>query len=141
MVPFTGFRGGFEDRNRDNRWIAVSSHGGRRVLLFENTDELNLHSEPLGALRNGACPRGVRFTPDDEFVLVADPGAPFRLPSSIFRNRCQMQPIAGGRGSGIDAPSDAAIVSGREPERALAATRAAPARAAVQNGSSIAADR
>ena len=61
-----------------NRWIAVSNHGGHSVLLFENTPQLDLHSEPAGVLRNVACPHGVRFTPDDNFVLVADAGAPYR---------------------------------------------------------------
>ena len=63
--------------NRDNRWIAVSNHGGHSVLLFENSPQLNLNSRTDGVLAGVACPHGVRFTPDDNFVLVADAGAPY----------------------------------------------------------------
>ncbi len=63
--------------SRDNRWIAVSSHGTHSVLLFENTPQLDCRSEPACILGNVACPHGVRFTEDDNFVLVADAGAPY----------------------------------------------------------------
>jgi len=61
----------------DNRWIAVSSHGGHHVLLYRNGPGLNPQSEADGVLRGVACPHGVRFTQDGKFVLVADAGAPF----------------------------------------------------------------
>ena len=63
--------------DRHNRWIAVSNHGGRSVLLYENTPQLNLCSQADGVLAHVACPHGVRFSSDDEFVFVADAGAPF----------------------------------------------------------------
>jgi DNA-binding beta-propeller fold protein YncE len=58
--------------NPDNRWIAVSSHRGHHVLLYRNGPELNPQSEADGVLRGVECPHGVRFTQDDNFVLVAD---------------------------------------------------------------------
>ena len=63
--------------DREGRWIAVSNHSGHNVLLFENTPQLDLNSEPAGILGKVACPHGLRFTPDDNFVLVADAGAPY----------------------------------------------------------------
>jgi DNA-binding beta-propeller fold protein YncE len=63
--------------DRERRWIAISNHNTHSVLLYENTPRLNGHSEPDGILRNVNYPHGVRFTPDDNFVLVADAGAPY----------------------------------------------------------------
>lgn len=62
--------------NRDGRWIAISNHNTHSVLLFANTPQLNQQSEPDGILRNVNCPHGLRFTADDEFLLVADAGSP-----------------------------------------------------------------
>jgi glycosyltransferase involved in cell wall biosynthesis len=63
--------------NRDGRWIAISNHNTHSVLLFfANTPQLNQQSEPDGILRNVDCPHGLRFTADDEFLLVADAGSP-----------------------------------------------------------------
>jgi glycosyltransferase involved in cell wall biosynthesis/DNA-binding beta-propeller fold protein YncE len=62
--------------NRDGRWIAISNHNTHSVLLFANTPQLNQQSEPDGILRNVNCPHGLRFTTDDEFLLVADAGSP-----------------------------------------------------------------
>lgn len=63
--------------NRERRWIAISNHNTHSVFLYENGPRLNRHSEPDGILRNVNYPHGVRFTPDDNFVLVADAGAPY----------------------------------------------------------------
>jgi 6-phosphogluconolactonase (cycloisomerase 2 family) len=63
--------------NRDSRWIAISSHNGHCVFLYENTSRLNSNSEPDGILRGVNFPHGLRFTPDDKFILVADAGAPY----------------------------------------------------------------
>ncbi len=63
--------------NMGRRWIAISNHLDHNVLLYENTAKLNRDSEPDGILNNVNCPHGVRFTADDEFILVADAGAPF----------------------------------------------------------------
>lgn len=63
--------------NRDRRWIAISNHNTHSVLLFENTRQLSRHSEPAGILRNVNFPHGLRFTPDDNFILVADAGGAF----------------------------------------------------------------
>ncbi len=63
--------------NRERRWIAISNHNTHSVLLYENTPRLSQHSEPDGVLRNLNYPHGVRFTPDDNFILVADAGAPY----------------------------------------------------------------
>jgi len=59
------------------RWIAISNHNTHSVLLYENTPQLNGQSVPEGILRNVNYPHGVRFTPDDNFLLVADAGAPY----------------------------------------------------------------
>lgn len=63
--------------NQQQEWIAISNHNYQCVLLFKNSGKLNPYSEPSGILRNVCYPHGVRFTPDDNFVLVADAGGPF----------------------------------------------------------------
>lgn len=63
--------------DRKRRWIAISNHEAHSVFLYENTTQLNPHSKPDGVLRNVNYPHGVRFTPDNNFVLVADAGSPY----------------------------------------------------------------
>jgi DNA-binding beta-propeller fold protein YncE len=112
--------------NKDRRWIAVSNHDTHSVFLYENTPQLNRHSVPDGVLRNVNFPHGVRFTSDDNFVLVADAGAPYvnvyakdgtswngaRDPVSAFRvmdesiyRRGRYNPAEGGP-KGIDIDGD-----------------------------------
>lgn len=112
--------------NRERRWIAISNHKTHSVFLYENTSRLNRHSEPDGILRNVNYPHGVRFTPDDNFVLVADAGAPyvniyakdgdswkgirdpvttFRLMDEMIYKRGRHNPQEGGP-KGIDIDSD-----------------------------------
>lgn len=59
----------------DRRWIAVSNHNTHSVLLYDRSRRLGPDSEPDGVLRNVLCPHGVRFTFDQEFILVADAAA------------------------------------------------------------------
>lgn len=61
----------------DGRWLAVSNHNTSSVLLYDRHRSLNESSEPDGVLQNVLCPHGVRFTPDQAFVLVADAGSRF----------------------------------------------------------------
>lgn len=63
--------------NRERKWIAISNHNTRSVLLYENTRQLSRHSEPAGVLRNVNFPHGLCFTPDDNFVLVTEAGGEF----------------------------------------------------------------
>lgn len=59
----------------DCRWIAVSNHNTHSVLLYDRSRCLGPDREPDGVLRNILCPHGVRFTFDQEFILVADAAA------------------------------------------------------------------
>jgi DNA-binding beta-propeller fold protein YncE len=59
----------------DSRWVAVSNHNTHSVLLYDRSRRLGPDAEPDGVLRNVLCPHGVRFTFDQEFVLVADAAA------------------------------------------------------------------
>ncbi len=63
--------------DHDRRWIAISNHDTHSVFLYENTSRLSASSKPDGILRNVNYPHGVRFTSDDEFILVADAGSPY----------------------------------------------------------------
>ncbi len=63
--------------SNDNRWIAISNHDRHCVFLYQNKPQLNLQSNPDGFLRNIIYPHGVRFTPDDNYVIVADAGSPY----------------------------------------------------------------
>ncbi len=58
------------------RWIAVSSHNTRTILIFRNRKTLNRRSRPVGFLHGAGYPHGLRFTADDRHLLVADAGKP-----------------------------------------------------------------
>ena len=60
----------------DGRWIAVSSHGTRDVKIFDASRPLGRRTLPAGILLNANYPHGVRFTGDDEHIVVADAGSP-----------------------------------------------------------------
>ena len=63
--------------SNDNRWIAISNHDRNCVFLYENKHQLNVQSKPDGCLRDIIYPHGIRFTPDDNYVIVADAGSPY----------------------------------------------------------------
>ena len=54
------------------RWIAISNHDSRNVLLYDSSVSLHKDSDPDGMLGCIRWPHGVRFTSDGRFVLVAD---------------------------------------------------------------------
>ena len=56
----------------DGAWIAVSNHNTHEVLLYRRSAALHADSAPDAVLCNVICPHGVRFTPDQRHVLVAD---------------------------------------------------------------------
>lgn len=58
-------------------WVAVSSHDGHCVLVYDNLDNLDLSAKPRGILRGIGYPHGVRFSADAQWLVVADAGAPF----------------------------------------------------------------
>jgi DNA-binding beta-propeller fold protein YncE len=62
--------------SHDGKWIAVSNHGTHEVMLFDTSAPLGPYTEPAGVLTGVGYPHGVRFTPDDRHLLVADAGAP-----------------------------------------------------------------
>lgn len=61
----------------DGRWIAISNHSTYTILIFENSGEMNLTTEPAGILINVECPHGLGFTGDCKTLLVASAAAPF----------------------------------------------------------------
>jgi hypothetical protein len=54
------------------RWIAISNHDARNVLLYDSSAPLHESSDPDGILSYIRRPHGVRFTSDSRFILVAD---------------------------------------------------------------------
>ncbi len=60
----------------DGRWIAVSSHATRDVKIFDAAAPLGPGVEPAGVLREANYPHGLRFTPDDRHIVVADAASP-----------------------------------------------------------------
>ncbi len=61
----------------DGRWIAVSNHNTHSVLIYDKTSFLSPNSKPVAVLNGPNYPHGVRFTPDNSAILVADAGGPF----------------------------------------------------------------
>ena len=126
--------------DRQRRWIAVSNHEAHSVSLYENTARLNPDSKPDGTLRNVNYPHGVRFTSDNNFVLVADAGSPYvnvyargsgtwrgtRYPVRAFRTmpesvylRGRFHPQEGGP-KGIDLDSTMSVLVATCAEQGLA---------------------
>jgi DNA-binding beta-propeller fold protein YncE len=115
----------------DRRWIAISNHDTHSVLLYDRHAGPHRGCEPDGVLRNVLCPHGVRFTPDQAFILVADASAPYvnvyekgegswrgtRDPVRLFRvmsddvfRRGRNNPQEGGP-KGIDISNDASVLA------------------------------
>lgn len=59
------------------RWIALSNHEHRTVLLLRNNTLAGRAREADGVLTGLIYPHGLKFTPDERCLLVADAGAPF----------------------------------------------------------------
>lgn len=70
-------------QSASGRWIAVSNHYRNAVFLYRNDGALDRASKPAGVLSGIKYPHGVRFSPDERSVLVADAGSPF---VHIFRS-------------------------------------------------------
>ena len=60
----------------DQRWIAVSSHLSRCVMIYDRTIGLDRNKEPDGRAFGVSYPHGLRFAPDGRSLYVADAGAP-----------------------------------------------------------------
>ncbi|MGV3652320.1 MAG: YncE family protein [Devosia sp.] len=60
----------------DQRWIAVSSHLTRCVMIYDRTLGLDRNREPDGRAFGVSYPHGLRFSPDGKTLYVADAGAP-----------------------------------------------------------------
>ena len=58
------------------RWIAISNHESRDVLIVRDDRRQGSPARPAGALTGTRYPHGLTFTPDERHVLVADAGAP-----------------------------------------------------------------
>ncbi|MDT9600233.1 YncE family protein [Sphingosinicella rhizophila] len=58
------------------RWIAVSNHEAQAVLLYRNDRHLCPSRAPDATLHGIRYPHGLKFTPDEASLLVADAGAP-----------------------------------------------------------------
>ena len=64
-------------QSASGRWIAVSNHYRNAVYLYRNDHVLDRASRPAGVLRGMRYPHGVRFSPDELSIVVADAGTPF----------------------------------------------------------------
>ena len=63
--------------SNDGRWTAISSHYTHDVKIFRTDSQSDGTPAPVGVLRQVNYPHGLRFTPDDQHLLVADAGSPF----------------------------------------------------------------
>jgi len=61
----------------DRSLVAVSNRVPAGVLLYANRPDLHSRSVPVGTLHGAVAAHGICFTPDDEFVLLADGARPF----------------------------------------------------------------
>jgi hypothetical protein len=60
----------------DGRWIAVSNHDRRVVMLYDRA-LLHEDAEPVAILRGAVYPHGLRFSADARHLFVADAGSPY----------------------------------------------------------------
>jgi len=63
--------------SKDRRWAAISNHNTHNVLMYEYTASLGRDADPDGILRGLHYPHGLRFSPDDRYLFVADAAAPY----------------------------------------------------------------
>lgn len=61
----------------DKRWIAVSNHNTRSVLVYDRQRKLNRRTAPSGVIFGARFPHGLRFTHGGRRLVVADAGNPF----------------------------------------------------------------
>jgi sugar lactone lactonase YvrE len=61
----------------DDRWMAVSNHQARTVMLYDRSRALDEDSDPDGILRGALAPHGVCFSADGGHLFVADAAQPF----------------------------------------------------------------
>lgn len=61
----------------DKRWIAISNHRTRSVLVYDRRRKLNRRSTASGVIFGAQYPHGLRFTPDGKRLIVCDAGNPF----------------------------------------------------------------
>jgi hypothetical protein len=61
----------------DRRWMAVSNHGTHNVLMYERASRSFPDADPDGILRRVYYPHGLCFSPDGDYLFVADAGAPY----------------------------------------------------------------
>lgn len=60
--------------SHDGHWIAVSSHGTHDIKIYDATRRLTMRTRPVAVLSDANYPHGLRFTPGDSHLLVADAG-------------------------------------------------------------------
>jgi hypothetical protein len=60
----------------NRKWIVVSNHIPGTLFIYENRYGLGRHSEPVAVLHGMDCPHGVRFTQNDQKLIVVDSAAP-----------------------------------------------------------------
>jgi hypothetical protein len=63
--------------SQDGRWIAVSSHDTKDVKIFDVHLPGGVDTEAAGVLSRAGYPHGLRFTSDDQRIIVADAGDPW----------------------------------------------------------------
>jgi len=63
--------------SEDGRWLAVSSHEGHIVLVYDLSAGLDVESDPVGILRGVFAPHGLAFSADGNRLIVADADTPY----------------------------------------------------------------
>lgn len=57
--------------------IAVSNHRKNTVVIYQSLEAMHPNALPDCILTRTDCPHGLRFTPDGQYLLVADAALPF----------------------------------------------------------------
>lgn len=61
----------------DKRWIAISNHNTRSVLVYDRQRKLDRRTAPSGVIFGARFPHGLRFTHGGRRLVVADAGDRF----------------------------------------------------------------
>jgi len=63
--------------SKDSNWLAISNHGTHKAFVYKNLQALDFETLPNAVLHGTNYPHGITFSDNQQFIFLADAGAPF----------------------------------------------------------------